>query len=72
MSEKNDGGPAFPECGERGKASGFEGMNLRDYFAGQALAGMCANKEDVGNSHAMFAALAYSYSDAMITEREKL
>jgi hypothetical protein len=29
----NDGGPAFPETGERGKAAGGEGMSLRDAMA---------------------------------------
>ncbi len=40
MSERNDGGPAFghgnPEQG------GSSGMSLRDWFAGQALAGFMA------------------------------
>ena len=68
---KNDGGPAFPECGERGKASVFEGMSLRDFFAGQALAGMCANKEDAGRTYQTLAGWAYLFADAMIAEREK-
>ncbi len=37
----NDGGPAFPEC-ESGEFGPYipkeQGMSLRDYFAGQALA----------------------------------
>lgn len=54
----NDGGPAFPTNLDdefiqipgggwgRAKEYGFEaqpGMSLRDWFAGQALAGLCAN-----------------------------
>lgn len=34
-----DGGPAFPRCG--GYAD--RGMSLRQWLAGQALAGLCAN-----------------------------
>jgi hypothetical protein len=45
MADKiEDGGHAFPVCFEGGQNSGespyfHEGMSLRDYFAGQALAG---------------------------------
>jgi len=42
--KKNDGGPAFPESGERGKAAGGEGMSLRDYFA---VHGPEPNKGDI-------------------------
>jgi len=45
MADKiEDGGHAFPVCFEGGQNSGespyfHEGMSLRDYFAGQAMAG---------------------------------
>lgn len=32
----DDGGPAFPEIGSRGKAVSGEGMSLWDYFAAHA------------------------------------
>ena len=80
MSARNDGGPAFPRIGE-----GFgdprydaEGMNLRDWFAGQALQGDLA-ATDVGealyeqapeNSRLM-ARRAYAYADAMLAERDR-
>jgi len=46
MSEKDDGGPAFPRPDERdghgnGICQGSYGMSLRDWFAGQALACIC-------------------------------
>ena len=37
----NDGGPAFP-CAPEAYNYHRQGMSLRDWFAGQALAGMCA------------------------------
>jgi len=50
MSAINDGGPAFPAtCSSIGTPlvvsypkEMVSGMSLRDWFAGQALAGMCA------------------------------
>ena len=39
MSERDDGGPAFPiPADEPGNT--YTGMSLRDYFAGQALCGL--------------------------------
>ena len=70
MKEINDGGPAFPsrdrvdaagevECG------GF-GMTLRDWFAGQALAGLSSA---VTRSDAV--KWAWEIADAMIAARNK-
>ena len=81
MSEKiNDGGPAFPVIPPEGRADGFpspaEGMSLRDWFAGQALAGMWVGREsdflriespaanDIARS-------AFKIADAMLAERTK-
>jgi hypothetical protein len=64
-----DGGLAFP------LQTISHGMTLRDYFAGQALAGLCANMND--EAHPFFemttrhmGELAYNYADAMIAARE--
>lgn len=38
-SALSDGGPAFPNPGY----GGMRGMSLRQWYAGQALAGLCAN-----------------------------
>lgn len=49
MEKKNDGGPAYPRpIGHTPKigslySSSQDGMSLRDYFAGQFLAGIAAN-----------------------------
>lgn len=50
---KPENPPAFPalerpingEQPEQWTYNGFPGMTLRDYFAGQALAGFCANQK---------------------------
>ena len=64
MSDRQDGGPAFP-CAQDVLRSD-EGMSLRDWFAGQALAGMLANPDN----H-VTAATAYDFADAMLAERGK-
>ena len=68
-----DGGPAFPLSPEVGKAHfddpmAYPGMTLRDWFAGQALAGMLANTHIVGTINRI-AEHAYHYADAMLTAR---
>ena len=78
MSERNDGGPAFPRpSGEARDGNGTSfwppghpGMTLRDWFAGQALAGLIASnmgRIDDGESYARLAGL---HADAMIAERD--
>ncbi len=49
-------------------------IDLRDYFAGQALQGMLASGNDHYNGstdYKDYSGLAYGYADAMIAEREK-
>ncbi len=68
MSERRDGGAAYV-------------MPLRDWFAGQAVAGGRAAQgyevrgEDLAKPMSWFiqqeAAAAYAYADAMLAEREK-
>ena len=41
MEKINDGGPAFPRAGSD-YVKAQEGMSLRDWFAGHALAGILA------------------------------
>lgn len=69
MVERRDGGPAFPD------------MTLRDWFAGMALQGLCANHvamntsatfvkdEGVEAGFRMTTAMAYGFADAMLTIR---
>jgi len=69
-----DGGPAFPTDEENAIANiyHYEGMALRDWFAGQALAGLAtltAHSQCPGAS--VQAEIAYVLADAMIKERNK-
>lgn len=66
---KDDGGQAFPRAGC--DEAHFElGMSLRDWFAGQALAGIVA-EHDYSKNWDWAASRAYAYADAMIEERNK-
>ena len=73
MSDK-DGGPAFP--GEQGHCpdgtwnqTWNPGMTLRQYYAGQALAGYRAYKPDVNSQ--LCTTLCVADADALIAELAK-
>jgi len=78
MAEPNDGGPAFPKPLDPYPSDGvgYEGMSLRDWFAGQALAGWLASYGDTpkhpatvdGKGDAV-AANSYALADAMLAAR---
>jgi hypothetical protein len=74
MSGINDGGPAFPcqpldaQGMPRNEMQG--GMALRDWFAGQALAGWVACPETTGEPESG-AEYSYKIADAMLAERAK-
>lgn len=68
MSKIDDGGPAFPT--EPNTQSGFyshHGMSLRDWFAGQFIAGNISSTRFFDE----LAAEAYGMADAMLAERAK-
>ena len=71
MSGRTDGGynePAFPRTD--GRHSGEQaGMSIRDYFAGQALAGICADPS-LAMTKDKIAEWSYSVADAMLLARE--
>lgn len=79
MSE-NDGGPAFPTthpATDRLVAYTDYGMSLRDYFAGQALAGWLAtygeHAHPAASEHTdIVAGWSYVMADAMLKARERV
>ncbi len=71
MSNKTEGGPAFPvESGILNK-----GMTLRDYFAAHVLSVLpeqtAYNMEPNETKSAFVARKAYEFADAMLKERSK-
>lgn len=78
MSSSDDGGPAFPLAWTERNAYGVEfpslvaGMSLRDWFAGQALAGLIAQSAGsaFGSDQIAGARWAYQMSDAMLAARK--
>ena len=76
MTEKNDGGTAFPAWGrnEKGELDAvahlYKGMSLRDWLAGQAIP--YASQVAPNNCDAtLIGKWAYEIADAMLKEREK-
>lgn len=65
MTQIKDGGPAFPVVAENGLGHIADGMSLRDWFAGQALAAFSSM-----SSPAYMATYSYELADAMIAARE--
>ena len=67
VDQTNNGGPAFPNdyCNPSS-----QGMSLRDWFAGQALAGQSSIPR-IAWSFKDIAELAYEQADAMLAERQK-
>ena len=81
----DDGGPAFPVPVSSGYGPGFfsvnlrgesefisieGGLTLRDYFAGQALAGQCALSEYIDVKPDRIAIYSYELADSMIQARK--
>jgi hypothetical protein len=73
MKTTNDGGPAFPTVARDGNwQPHHDGLSLRDYFAGQALAGFRPNytTSKVVLTEISVACYAYKFADAMLAARE--
>ena len=76
--EKETGGPAFPH--QKDDGTPYWGMTLRDYFAGQVVAGLLqstdlevlkpvADRKRITMVQA-FGVMAYEYADAMLEARK--
>ena len=66
MSAKPDGGPAFPvKASMNGEA--WDGMTLRQWYAGKALSGPLM---DQGENPEKAARYAFQYADAMIAHEK--
>ena len=73
---KRDGGAAFPSMHEMGEEYPRLGMTLRDWFAGQALAGLLASQVAIDGRNSFSGEstqvnAAYRFADAMLAERAK-
>lgn len=76
-----DGGPAFPQPNQiidtaSGKMEARKwmedsGMTLRDWFAGQALAGLCALDDWGHDACSKRAVGAFEQADAMLKARDE-
>ena len=87
MTEKNNGGPAFPIKGFYADSSGFicdvvvdnSGMSLRDYFAAKAMQGLISacNSDGIWTGcgdkkmNDNMAITAYMVADSMLKAREE-
>lgn len=72
MNTINNGGPAFPIAEvpyPNGTTQYWPGMTLRDWFAGQALAGLVSYVVE-GATFENVAEDAYKAADAMLRARE--
>lgn len=68
---KADGGPAFPVASDIYNGSGLCGMSLRDWFAGQALAGLMAGYQSGPMGIEACAQVAIETADAMLRARDR-
>jgi hypothetical protein len=70
---KDISGPAFPGVvrAEYGTVYDGPGMSIRDYFAGQAMAGILASYSSHVMGPEFVSSWAYKHADAMLKEREK-
>lgn len=64
----SDNPPAFPNDGRIQLGDDYQGMTLRDWFAGQALA-VC--NKDVSKTYNDWATQAYRLADAMLLARKE-
>lgn len=73
MSEKDNGGPAFPGCGDLNDFPTINlGMSMRDYFAAKAMQGILSDpavRIDGDGLKTSIAIESYLIADAMLKAR---
>jgi hypothetical protein len=67
--QDSDGGPAFPTV-ETEHFRTVDGMSLRDWFAGQAMAAMNVSLSASPSTISLTASTAFEFADAMIAARK--
>jgi len=71
MVDKKDGGPAFPRLATDRFVESQNGMSLRQWYAGMALAGG-GGRDQIGTKpYDDTAAYCFAVADAMIAEDER-
>ena len=72
MPDKPENPQAFPFVTQRGsKTTMYPGATLRDYFAGQAMAGDLVEGGWGMDEGTCLAERSYAFADAMLAERAK-
>ena len=77
MTERTDGGYAFPQYACVGEVELAEGgLSIRDWFAGQAIGPLLQMSKSIltaggKNPERILAIAAYKIADAMISERDR-
>ena len=71
MSNKDNGGPAFPCQYEGSTRSDAIGMTLRDYFAAKAMQGYCSREDSIECEFSSIASDSYAMADAMLEARNQ-
>lgn len=70
MSERDNGGHAFPNITPDMMVDGGPGMSLRDYFAAKAMHALIGRGTCDGEREILVSS-AYQIADAMLKERAK-
>jgi hypothetical protein len=69
MTRRDHGGPSFPQLAPNSLHLNAAGMTLRDWFAGQALAGMAGGIKTEANARDIGVA-SYVLADRMMEARK--